>query len=127
MSEFKLLEIAKLRAERAVLEAECERLRAELTAAKGQERVVGFDYSIKTYSANTTTTRSSTTVREVTVPEGWRLVPVEPTVEMLDVAISHALAVSLSRDYNWSAYMRDVWLRMVEVAPQQNRNQHKQR
>ena len=48
---------------------------------------------------------------------GWKLVPVEPTAGMLDVAVSHALTVSLSRDYSWSAYMRDVWLRMVEAYP----------
>ena len=46
----------------------------------------------------------------------FALVPVEPTPVMLDVAVSHALMVSLSGDYNWSAYMRDVWLRMVAAA-----------
>lgn len=51
------------------------------------------------------------------IPEGWRLVPVEPTAEMLDVAVSHALMVSLGGDYNWSAYMRDVWGRMLAAAP----------
>lgn len=50
------------------------------------------------------------------VPEGYAVVPVEPTPAMLDVAVSHALMVSLSGDYNWSAYMRDVWLRMVAAA-----------
>lgn len=50
-------------------------------------------------------------------PDGWKLVPIEPTAGMLDVAVSHALMVSLSGDYNWSAYMRDVWLRMVGSAP----------
>lgn len=51
------------------------------------------------------------------IPEGWRLVPVEPTPEMLDVAVSHALCVSISGDYGWSAYMRDVWSRMLTSAP----------
>lgn len=46
-----------------------------------------------------------------------KLVPIEPTAGMLDVAVSHALMVSLSGDYNWSAYMRDVWLRMLAAAP----------
>jgi hypothetical protein len=50
------------------------------------------------------------------VPDGYAIVPVEPTPEMLDVAVSHALMVSLSGDYNWSAYMRDVWLRMISAA-----------
>lgn len=51
-------------------------------------------------------------------PEGWKLVPLEPSAGMLDVAVSHALMVSLSSDYNWSAYMRDVWQRMLAAAPQ---------
>lgn len=46
----------------------------------------------------------------------FAVVPIEPTPAMLDVAVSHALMVSLSGDYNWSAYMRDVWLRMVSAA-----------
>lgn len=54
----------------------------------------------------------------VQVPDGYVLVPIEPTPEMLDVAVSHALMVSLSGNYNWSAYMRDVWLRMVSAAEQ---------
>ena len=58
-----------------------------------------------------------TTPQPSAVPDGWKLVPVEPTAGMLDVAVSHALTVSLSRDYSWSAYMRDVWLRMVEAYP----------
>ena len=49
--------------------------------------------------------------------EGQAVVPIEPTPEMLDVAVSFALNVSLSGDYNWSAYMRDIWLRMVAAAP----------
>lgn len=51
------------------------------------------------------------------VRDGWQLVPVEPTPEMLDVAVSFALNVSLSGEYNWSSYMRDVWLRMLAAAP----------
>lgn len=53
------------------------------------------------------------------VPDGCALVPVEPSTGMLDVAVSHALMVSLSGDYNWSAYMRDVWQRMLAAAPAQ--------
>lgn len=44
-------------------------------------------------------------------------VPLEPTEAMLDVAVSFALNVSLSGEYNWSAYIRDVWQRMVKAAP----------
>lgn len=44
-------------------------------------------------------------------------VPLEPTEEMLDVAVSFALNVSLGGEYNWSTYMRDVWQRTVKAAP----------
>jgi len=43
-------------------------------------------------------------------------VPLEPTPEMLDVAVSFALNVQISRDYNWSAYMADVYRRMIAMA-----------
>ncbi len=49
-------------------------------------------------------------------PGSWRLVPVEPTPAMLDVAVSHALMVSLSDDYGWTAYMREIWARMLKAA-----------
>lgn len=48
---------------------------------------------------------------------GSKLVPVEPTPAMLDVAVSFALNVQISRNYNWSAYMADVYRRMVSAAP----------
>ena len=46
-----------------------------------------------------------------------KVVPFEPTPKMLDVAVSHALMVCISSDYNWSAYMREVWQRMYAAAP----------
>jgi len=52
------------------------------------------------------------------IPEGYALVPVEPTPEMLDVAVSFALNVTLSHENTWSAYMRDVWLRMTAASQQ---------
>lgn len=52
------------------------------------------------------------------VSDGWRLVPVEPTPGMLDVAVSHALMVKLGGDYTWSRYMGDVWARMLAAAPE---------
>lgn len=45
-----------------------------------------------------------------------KLVPIEPTTAMLDVAVSHALMVKLSSGYNWTQYMTDVWARMVGAA-----------
>ena len=50
-------------------------------------------------------------------PDGFRLVPVEPTAEMLDRAVAFALNVTLSGEYNWSAYMRDVWRTMLAASP----------
>jgi len=44
-------------------------------------------------------------------------VPAEPTPEMLDRAVAFALNVTISGDYNWSAYMRDVWRTMLAAAP----------
>lgn len=52
------------------------------------------------------------------IPEGYALVPVEPTPEMLDVAVSFALNVTLSHENTWSAYMRNVWLRMTAASQQ---------
>ena len=51
------------------------------------------------------------------VPEGWKLVPVESTDAMLDVAVSFALCVQISGEYGWSRYMADVWRRMYSAAP----------
>lgn len=51
------------------------------------------------------------------VPAGYVPVPVEPTASQLDVAVSFALNVKLCNDYNWSAYMRDVYARMLAAAP----------
>lgn len=50
-------------------------------------------------------------------PDGFRLVPVEPTSAMLDRAVAFALNVTLSGEYNWSAYMRDVWRAMLAASP----------
>ena len=52
------------------------------------------------------------------IPEGYALVPIEPTPAMLDVAVSFALNVTLSNENTWPAYMRDVWLRMATAAQQ---------
>ena len=54
---------------------------------------------------------------ECRVPEGYVLVPVEPSDSQLDVAVSFALNVRICSDYNWSAYMRDVYARMIAAAP----------
>lgn len=51
-------------------------------------------------------------------PEGFALVPITPSDAMLDRAVAFALNVSVRSDYNWTAYMRDVWARMLSAAPQ---------
>lgn len=48
-------------------------------------------------------------------PETKR-VPLKPTPAMIDVAVSFALCVPISRDYNWSSYMADVYRRMIAAA-----------
>lgn len=53
----------------------------------------------------------------VVVPDGLVLVPVEPNDDMLDRAVSFALNVQISGDYTWTAYMRDLWARMLSAAP----------
>lgn len=52
----------------------------------------------------------------VAVPEGYALVPVEPTLPMLTAAIDFALGAKLSGGYNWDDYMRDVWAAMLAAA-----------
>lgn len=47
----------------------------------------------------------------------WRLVPPEPDAKQLDAAVAFALNVSLSAEYSWSAYMRDLYLRFLKFAP----------
>lgn len=49
---------------------------------------------------------------------GWQLVPEEPTPEMLDVAVSYALNVSVHGEGGWSNYMRTIWQRMIAAAPE---------
>ena len=57
------------------------------------------------------------------ISDGFALVPVRPTTAMLDVAVSFALMVKLSSEYNWTQYMTDVWARMVGAAMAQGDNQ----
>lgn len=46
-------------------------------------------------------------------PDGFALVPLEPTAAQLDTAVAFALNVKLSEGYMWSHYMRDVYKRMI--------------
>ncbi|WP_287497440.1 hypothetical protein [Pandoraea sp. CB10b_02] len=45
------------------------------------------------------------------------VVPKVPSGEMLDRAVAFALNVKIGGDYNWSAYMADLWERMLAAAP----------
>ena len=53
-----------------------------------------------------------------TVPAGYALVPIETTDTMLDRAVAFALNVSVSSEYRWTDYMRDLWAGMLAAAPQ---------
>lgn len=57
------------------------------------------------------------------ISDGFALVPLTPTPAMLDVAVSFALNVKLSSEYNWTQYMTDVWARMVDAAMAQGEKQ----
>lgn len=50
------------------------------------------------------------------VPEGYALVPIVASAAVLDRAVSFALNVSLSSEYTWSDYMRDLWAQMLSGA-----------
>ena len=43
-------------------------------------------------------------------------VPLLPSVEMIDVAVSHALSVSIGSSYTWPDYMRDLYVLMITSA-----------
>lgn len=51
------------------------------------------------------------------VPEGCRIVPMEPSKAMLDRAAAFALNVSLGGSYGWTDYMRDLYARMLSAVP----------
>lgn len=51
------------------------------------------------------------------VPDGFVLVPLEPTEAMLDRAVSFALCVQLSSEFGWTDYMRVLWSRMISAVP----------
>lgn len=50
-------------------------------------------------------------------PEGYVLLPEEPSSAMLDRAVAFALNVSLGGDYSWTDYMRDLWKTMLAARP----------
>lgn len=51
------------------------------------------------------------------VPEGCRIVPMEPSKAMLDRAVAFALNVSIGGSYGWTDYMRDLYARMLSAVP----------
>ncbi|MET3654037.1 hypothetical protein [Dyella japonica] len=50
----------------------------------------------------------------VAVPDGWQLVPIEPTEEMLEQATTHDLNKRTSETDQWN---RDTWSFMLSAAP----------
>lgn len=59
--------------------------------------------------------------------EGWKLVPVEPTPEMLDRFVSRALCVSVAGDGGWSNYAREQWATMLAASPSDPTIRHRGR
>lgn len=51
--------------------------------------------------------------------DGWKLVPVEPTPEMIDRFVSRALCVSVSSENGgWSGYAVEQWKAMLSAVPE---------
>ena len=57
--------------------------------------------------------------------EGFVLVPIEPTDEVLDRAVAFVLQVGLSSDYRWTDYMRDLYARFLNLPD--SKQQHRSR
>lgn len=68
-------------------------------------------------SSNGDQASSSPVAARSDVPEGWVLVPVEPTEEMIDRFVSRALCVSVHGDGGWSKYAREQWSAMLSAVP----------
>ena len=54
----------------------------------------------------------------MSMPEGWVLVPREPTEAMKREGVTQALSVSLGAGYTWPDYMADLWSTMLAASPQ---------
>jgi hypothetical protein len=67
----------------------------------GQEEAMGWRFT-QLYTAP-----------QPAIPEGFALVPVEPTPEILDRGVAFALNVTLSGDYTWSDYIADMYRHML--------------
>lgn len=52
------------------------------------------------------------------VPDGWKLVPVEPTYDMTQAGVNLALSARISGAYPWPTYIRDMYKAMLATAPQ---------
>lgn len=50
------------------------------------------------------------------VPDGFALVPIEPTTAMLDAGVAMALQVSVSGEGGWSKYLSGLWQQMLSAA-----------
>lgn len=47
----------------------------------------------------------------------FKVVPKSASVEAIDSGVAFALNVTLSNEYRWSDYMRDLYASMVKAAP----------
>lgn len=50
-------------------------------------------------------------------PEGWKLVPVEPTYDMTQAGVNLALSARISGAYPWPTYIQDMYKAMLAAAP----------
>lgn len=52
------------------------------------------------------------------VPDGWKLVPEDPTADMCSDAVVLAMGVTIGGEYPWPQYMHDIYKTMLATAPQ---------
>ena len=50
------------------------------------------------------------------LPDGYVVVPLEPTAKQLDAAVAFALNVTLRKEYGWTNYTKDLYKLMIAAA-----------
>lgn len=57
--------------------------------------------------------------QEAAIPDGYCLVPEEPTASMIDAGVAMALRVSVHGEGGWSKYLRGLYKQMLSASPKQ--------
>ena len=56
------------------------------------------------------------------IPEGWKLVPIEATEEMLETGINYRLHTRIAKDWTWERDTNEIYKTMLAVAPKYQAN-----